>query len=67
MGTIIQIIKYGAALAAAMMLGHWFLAEAKRLKAQDEPLYKAYFTVPGIMITLAVMAAGFFWYFMRTQ
>ncbi|MDL2286845.1 hypothetical protein LJC24_05390, partial [Desulfococcaceae bacterium OttesenSCG-928-F15] len=62
METVIKIIKYGAALAAAMMLGHWFLAEAKRIKAADQPLYKAYFTIPGILILLLVIAAGVFWY-----
>lgn len=66
MNTIIQIIKYGAALAAAMLLGHWFLAEARRLKEADQPLYKVYFTIPGIMVILLVTAGIiFFWFFGR--
>ncbi|TYT74521.1 hypothetical protein [Desulfobotulus mexicanus] len=60
---LLEIVKMGAALGSAMLLGHWFLAEVKRIKAQNQPLYKAYMTVPGVLVILAVLIPAVVWFF----
>ena len=48
---IIQII---AILAAASILGNWYLAEYKKARAANLPLYRAYFSLPGLIIILLI-------------
>ena len=55
METVVYILKVVAAVGAAMALGNWFLSEVKALKAKGEPIYKAYFTLPGILVIIAVL------------
>lgn len=62
---VIQLVKMGAALGSAMLLGHWFLAEVKRVKAQKQPVYKAYMTLPGVLVMLAILVPAFLWFFMK--
>lgn len=61
---VIRLLVMAAAVAGAMGLGHWFLGEVKKCKAQKIPVYKAYFTPPGILIIVALMVPVFlnvFW------
>jgi hypothetical protein len=55
----------GAALGSAMLLGHWFLAEVKRVKAEKQPVYKAYMTLPGLLVILAVLIPAAIWLYSR--
>lgn len=49
---IIQII---AVLIAASILGNWYLAEYRKARAANLPPYRAYFSLPGIIIILLVL------------
>jgi hypothetical protein len=44
-----------ATCLAAGILGSWFSSEVKKTKLKGEPAYKAYLTLPGILICLLVI------------
>lgn len=44
-----------AILAAAFLLGNWYLSEVKKAKALNKPWYAPYLTIPGILIIVALM------------
>lgn len=50
-----QIIKLIAILAAAGLLGNWFLRELRSARRNGKPLYAVYLTPPGILILLAAV------------
>jgi len=50
-----KIIQFIAVLGAASILGHWYLAEYKKARLSNLPLYRAYFTLPGILIILLIL------------
>jgi hypothetical protein len=58
---LIGLLKAGAVLLAAMLLGNWFMAELKAAKAKGKPWHSAYFSLPGILIILAVLLPVFWW------
>lgn len=43
-------------LIGGLLLGKWFSTEASRIKAEGKPLYKAYFTTPGIFVLITFSA-----------
>ncbi len=43
------------ALAAAVILGNWFLTEVRKSKILGRPWYAAYLSIPGIIILLLVV------------
>jgi hypothetical protein len=51
----LTLVKYGGVLIAAIILGNWFLAEVKKAHRQQQPWYKPYLSVPGLII-LAVLS-----------
>ena len=51
---LLNLIKYAAVLVAAIIIGNWFLAEAGKAKANKEPWYKPYASVPGLIILAAL-------------
>lgn len=55
MTTLSQIIKMVAVLAAAALLGNWFLSELRSARHSGKPWYAAYLTPPGILIILAAV------------
>lgn len=55
MQNIVDILKFIPILIAAALLGNWFLSEFKRAKATGAPWYKAYISVPGLLILLAIL------------
>ena len=66
MQTALDLIKLAAVLAAAMMLGNWFLAEVKAARAQQKPWYTPYLSLPGITIILiAIGLPLILWYWRR--
>ena len=40
--SLLNLIKYAAVLVAAIIIGNWFLAEARKAKTNKEPWYKPY-------------------------
>lgn len=52
---LITLAKYIAVLVAAMILGNWFLIEVNKAKSNNQPWYKPYISVPGLIILLAVL------------
>ncbi len=51
---LLNLIKYAAVLIAAIIIGNWFLAEARKAKTNKEPWYKPYMSVPGLIILAAL-------------
>jgi hypothetical protein len=59
-----QIIKMIAILAAAGLLGNWFLSELRAARSQGKPWYAVYLTPPGILVLLAAVFLPIAaWYF----
>jgi len=50
----LTLVKYGGVLIAAIILGNWFLAEVKKAHRQQQPWYKPYLSVPGLIILAAL-------------
>jgi hypothetical protein len=55
MTSFTKIIQAIAVLGAASILGNWYLAEYKKARAANLPLYRAYFSLPGALIILLVL------------
>jgi hypothetical protein len=51
----LKIIRLIAVLLAACILGNWYLAEYKKARAAHLPSYRAYFSLPGILIIVLVL------------
>ena len=51
---LIKILKYVAVLIAAMIIGNWFLSEVRKAKMNNEPWYKPYISIPGLIILAAL-------------
>jgi hypothetical protein len=49
-----MLVKYSAVLVAAIVIGNWFLAEVKKAKVKQQPWYKPYFSIPGLVILAAL-------------
>jgi hypothetical protein len=62
---LIKLVKYVAVLAAAMIIGNWFLIEVKKAKFNEQPWYKPYFSIPGLIILAALSLPLFFLLFAK--
>ena len=51
---LLSLIKYAAVLVAAVIIGNWFLTEARKAKTRQEPWYKPYLSLPGLIILAAL-------------
>ncbi len=51
---LLNLIKYVAVLVAAMIVGNWFLNEVRKAKANEQPWYKPYVSLPGLIILAAL-------------
>jgi hypothetical protein len=49
------LLKAIPILVAALLLGNWFLSEARKAKAARKAWYAPYLTVPGILIIIVFM------------
>lgn len=54
MENLILLAKMIAALVLGAAVGNWFLSKVKQGKANGDPLYKAYLSLPGVIILLAL-------------
>lgn len=50
-----KLIQMVCILVAAGVLGNWYLSEYRRVKAMDLPWYRAYLTLPAILIIAMVI------------
>ncbi len=51
---LFSLIKYVAVLVAALIVGNWFLSEVKKAKVNEQPWYKPYLSLPGLIILAAM-------------
>jgi len=58
---LLDLVKIIAILAAAGILGNWFLKEVKQAKMKGSPWYTPYFSVPGILVIIALLLPILFW------
>ncbi len=54
MALLLDLIKAGAILAAAGILGNWFFQEVRAGKQKGLPWYAAYLSPPGLVIICIV-------------
>ena len=52
--TWVEIVRTGAVLIAAAVIGNWFMAEQKKNKIKGRPWHAAYRTPPGIIILVVI-------------
>lgn len=52
---IVQVFKLIAVLVAAGLLGNWYMAEYRRVRGTNLPWYRAYLTLPGIVIIIVIL------------
>jgi hypothetical protein len=50
----LTIVKYAVVLIAATIIGNWFLAEVKKANRKQQPWYKPYLSLPGLIILAAL-------------
>lgn len=55
MDKVIPIFQAVCVLIAAAILGNWFFAEQRKLRACGRPWYAVYFTTPGIVIVCIIL------------
>ena len=64
MSMLAQLVKMIAILAAAALLGNWFLHELRLAQRNGKPWYAVYLTPPGILVVLAAIILPLAaWYF----
>jgi hypothetical protein len=61
MMTLAAIAKIIAPLAAAILVGNWFLSEVKKVRIKGGPWYQPYVSIPGVMIILAILLPIILW------
>lgn len=67
MESVVEIFRFIAVLVAAVLLGNWFMAEVRKSRVKNEPRYKPYLTLPGIIIVIAVLMPLIYWVIMKTR
>ncbi len=51
---ILKILKPVVVILAAFSTGKWFAIERNKVQAKGEKWYKAFLTIPGIVILIAI-------------
>jgi len=62
---IIEALKIVSVLLAAALVGNWFLSEIKKARRQKKAWYAAYFSLPGLIMLLAICLPFFIWLLTR--
>lgn len=52
---MIKNLQYLSVLIAAIILGNWYLSEYKKARMAGLPWYRAYFSLPGILIVALIL------------
>jgi uncharacterized protein HemY len=52
---MLKILQFICVLLAAAILGQWYLAEYRKARMAGLPWYRAYFSLPGILIVLLIL------------
>jgi len=52
---LVFLVKIIAVLLASMSLGNWFAEEVKKAKKKGDPPYKAYASIPGMIILALII------------
>lgn len=60
---IINLIRAVAILAAASLLGNWFLHEVRKAKKAGKPWYTPYGTLPGVLVLAVLILPLIYWVF----
>lgn len=55
MANLVLLLKMIACLLCGMAVGGWFLSKARAGHARGEPWYKAYASIPGLIILTALL------------
>ena len=61
MSHLSEALKLAAVLAAAALLGNWFLAELRKARRRNLPWYTAYLSPPGLLILAALAVPLIYW------
>ncbi len=61
MSNLLGLLKLATPLIAAVIVGNWFLSEAKRAKIAGKPWYTPYLSIPGLLILVVMMIALVLW------
>ncbi|MDJ0783350.1 MAG: hypothetical protein QNJ22_15340 [Desulfosarcinaceae bacterium] len=61
MSDVLGIVKLITPLIAAVIVGNWFLSEAKRAKIAGKPWYTPYLSIPGFLILVVLMIPLLLW------
>jgi hypothetical protein len=62
---LISLLTYAVVLLAAIIIGNWFLNEARKGKLKGDPWYKPYISIPGLIILAALSLPILIWLFSR--
>ena len=52
---IVKNLQYLSVLVAAAILGNWYLAEYKKARLAGQPWYRAYCSLPGVLIVVLIL------------
>jgi hypothetical protein len=63
MSGLYGMLKLITPLIAAVIVGNWFLGEAKRAKLAGKPWYTPYLSIPGLLVLIALMIPLVLWVF----
>lgn len=61
MESAFKILEAVCVLAAAIMVGNWFLAEVRKSQARKAPWYAPYLSPPGIVIIIILAVPVVWW------
>ncbi len=64
---LIVLMKMVAVVLAGIAVGNWFLTKVKEGRARSDPWYKAYLTVPGLIILVAVLGLPVAWWLLNAS
>jgi hypothetical protein len=59
--TLAAIAKIIMPLAAAILVGNWFLTEVKKVRIKGGRWFEPYMSIPGVMIILAILVPIVLW------
>ena len=52
---MLKILQFICVLLAAGILGQWYLTDYRKARMAGLPWYRAYFSLPGVLIVLLIL------------